>query len=85
MSISLHDSARKHQKEQEINDEDILQAASFPLWLEPLDEENPQRELRLGFDSKGRLLEVVLLIFDSGNELVIHAMKARPQYMDLLP
>ena len=26
-----------------------------------------------------------VLVFDSGNELVIHAMKARPQMLDLLP
>jgi len=26
-----------------------------------------------------------VLTFDSGNELVIHAMKARPQTLDLLP
>lgn len=85
MSISLHDSARKHQHQENISDEDILQVAMFPMWVEPLDEENPQRELRLGFDERGRLLETVVLIFDSGNELVIHAMKARQQYLDLLP
>lgn len=27
----------------------------------------------------------VVLVFDSGNELVIHAMKARPQTLELLP
>lgn len=52
--------------------------------MEPLDEENPQRELRLGFATDGRLLETVVLIFDSGNELVIHAMKAGPHYARLL-
>jgi len=36
------------------------------------------------FDTAGRLLEVVVLRFDSGDELVIHAMKARRQYLDLL-
>lgn len=35
--------------------------------------------------TRGRLLETVVLVFDSGNELVIHAMKARPQMFDLLP
>jgi hypothetical protein len=40
--------------------------------------------LRLGFDTAGRLLETVVLLFDSGNELVIHAMKARAAYIDLL-
>ena len=42
-----------------------------------------QRELRLGFDTKGRALEVVVLTFDSGNELIIHAMKAREQCLAL--
>ena len=39
----------------------------------------------LGFDTQGRLLETVVLVLDSGNELVIHAMKARPQMLGLLP
>ena len=30
-------------------------------------------------------LEFVVLIFDSGEELIIHSMKARPSYLDLLP
>lgn len=45
--------------------------------------QNLQRELRLGFDTKGRALEVVVLTFDSGNELIIHAMKAREQCLAL--
>lgn len=35
--------------------------------------------------TQGRFLETVVLVFDSGNELVIHAMKARSQMLDLLP
>lgn len=35
--------------------------------------------------TRGRLLETVVLVFDSGNELVIHAMKARSQMLELLP
>ena len=42
------------------------------------------REFRLGFDTTGRLLELVVVRFDSGNELLIHAMKARPQYFELI-
>jgi len=34
---------------------------------------------------KGEFRETVVLVFDSGNELVIHAMKARPTLLDLLP
>ncbi|MBB1586183.1 MAG: toxin-antitoxin system toxin subunit [Propionibacterium sp.] len=41
--------------------------------------------MRLGFDSAGRLLEVVVLIFKNDDELVIHAMPARKQYRRLLP
>ena len=42
------------------------------------------RQFRLGFDTAGRLLELVVVRFDSGNELLIHAMKARPQYFKLI-
>lgn len=85
MIIRLNASARKHQQSQGLTDAGILYCAQFPLWIEPLDEDNPKRELRLGFDDSGRLLELVVLIFDNGNELVIHAMKARPKYIRLLP
>lgn len=81
MSLSVHSSALKHG----IDEDDSIYAATWPVWIEPLDDENPQRELRLGFDTSGRLLELVVLMFDSGNELIIHSMKARPQYFDLLP
>jgi len=30
------------------------------------------------------MLEIVVLHFDSGNELIIHAMKARSTYLDLM-
>jgi len=33
----------------------------------------------------GRSLEIVVLVFASGSELVIHAMEAWPQILDLLP
>lgn len=64
---------------------DAIQAATWAVWIEDLDENSPARQLRLGFDTHGRLLETVVLVFDSGNELVIHALKARPHMIDLLP
>ncbi len=80
--MKVHDSALKHG----VLAVDAVQAADWPLWVEPLDEEDwPDRELRLGFDTHARLLETVVLIFQSGEELVIHAMPARRQYWDLLP
>ncbi len=80
--MKVHHSALKHG----VLPEDSVQAADWPLWIEPLDEENwPHRELRLGFDTQARLLETVVLIFETGEELVIHAMTARKQYWGLLP
>jgi hypothetical protein len=29
--------------------------------------------------------DIVVLMLDGGREMAIHAMKARPQYFDLLP
>lgn len=79
--MRVHGSALKHG----IGPEDAIQAATRSLWIEDLDEDSPSRQLRLGFDTRGRLLETVVLVFDSGEEPVIHAMKASPQMLDLLP
>lgn len=79
--MKVHDSALRHG----IRAEDSVHAATWSVWIDYLDEESPARQLRLGFDTQGRLLETVVLVFDSGNELVIHAMKARAQMIELLP
>ena len=79
--MKVHASALKHG----VREHDAVQAATWALWIEDLDDDSPARQLRLGFDTAGRLLETVVLVFDSGNELVIHAMRARPQMVELLP
>ena len=80
--MRVHHSALKHG----VVAEDAIQAAHWAQWIEPLEEDDwPQRELRLGFDTQARLLETVVLVFENGGELVIHAMPARKQYVDLLP
>ena len=79
--MNVHDSALKHG----IAREDAIQASSVPLWVDFLDEESPARQLRIGFDTQGRLLESVVLVFDSGEELVIHAMKIRKKVVALVP
>lgn len=79
--MEVHPSALKHG----IDAGSAIAAASSPLYVAYLDDDSPARQLRLGFDEAGRLLELVVLLFDSGDELVIHAMKARSQYYDLLP
>jgi hypothetical protein len=78
--VQVHRSALKHG----VTAEDGTHAAEHWIFAAELDRESPQRELRLGFDTAGRLLELVVLRFDSGTELLIHAMKARPQYIDLI-
>ncbi len=79
--MNVHGSALRHG----IDPKDSVYAATHAIWIVDLDENSPQRQLRLGFDPSGRMLETVVLTFDSGNELVIHAMKARPQMIELLP
>ena len=66
--------------------EDADHAAQWAQWVEPLEADDwLHRELRLGFDTRARLLETIVLVFENGNELVIHAMPARKHYLDLLP
>lgn len=77
--MKVHPSALKH----DLDTEDALCAASAPVFVDDLSDD-PLRQLRLGFDTHGRLLEVVVLTFDSGNQLVIHAMKARTKYVRMV-
>ncbi|MFZ1410276.1 MAG: hypothetical protein WAS07_02325 [Micropruina sp.] len=79
--MRIHPSALKHG----VAAEDAEQAAEWALWIEPLGDGPPRRELRLGFDTHARLLETVVLVLQGGDEMVIHAMPARKQYWDLLP
>lgn len=80
MSRGVHASASKHG----VSQEDAPNAADNPVLERYLDEDSPARQLILGFDANGRVLELVLLVFDSGNELIIHAMPARKQYLKMI-
>lgn len=81
----IHPSARKHFTRDRLTDDHLQVAADSPVYRQPLDDEDdPRRWLILGFDGASRLLELVILQFDSGDELIIHAMKAREQYYSLL-
>lgn len=73
-------SARKHG----ITDDDIRAALESPVLSGPLDDDHPQRNLVLGFDTNARVLELVALHYDDGTVEVIHAMKARRTYLNLL-
>lgn len=58
-------------------------AAIHALRSRPLDDkDDPRRWLLIGMDPAGRPLELVMLVYDDGYELIIHAMKARSQYLD---
>lgn len=78
--VIIRGSARKHG----IADDDIRAALDTPALSGPLDDEHPQRVLVLGFDRQARVLELVVLFYDNGQIEVIHAMKARRTYLDLL-
>ncbi len=45
----------------------------------------PLRELRLGFDTPGGYWRWSCSCWTTGASLAIHAMRARPHYLDLLP
>lgn len=81
----LHRSARKHYRRDRLDDTAILYAAAHVLHSRPLDDEDdPRRWLMIGTDPAGRFIELIALIFDNGHELIIHAMKARPHYLNEL-
>ena len=85
MSPKLHASARKHFGRDRLTDESVLYAYEHALNSRPLDDEDdPRWWLVVGIDQSGRVLEMVVLIFDSGGVLLIHATKARPQLLEEL-
>ena len=43
----------------------------------------PAKQFVVAWDAHGRLPELVILTFDSENQLVIHAMKTRKSVLDL--
>lgn len=81
--MDIHRSARKHG----IDDEDIEHAVAHALAV--LDEDNDEginQVLYLGWNRAGNtLLEVVVLHFDDGRKMAIHAMRMRAHYEQFLP
>ena len=85
MSPRVHASARKHFGRDRLSDEVILYAYEHALNSRPLDDEDdPRRWLVVGIDQSGRVLDTVVRVIDGGGELLIHAMKARAQFLDEL-
>ncbi len=79
--MEIHPAARRHG----VADEDIAHAITHHRFCANLDEDEPPwRVLYLGADRAGNLLEVVVVERDDGTELVIHTMKMRKAYEELL-
>lgn len=81
--MDIHSSARKHG----VDEADMEHAVATALAV--LDEENDegiQQTLYLGWDRAfDCLLEVVVLHFDDGRAMAIHAMKMQSRYERYLP
>ena len=78
--MKVHNSALKHG----ISAADALYATNHRIYESWPDDDVPAKQFVMGFDSQGRLLELVILTFDSGHQLLIHAMKARRHLLDLI-
>lgn len=76
--LGIHTSALKHGISA---DDAILAATQYVVTVELAED----RELRLGFDSSGRLLETVVIVLNKGPQrVVIHAMPARRRFVELM-
>ena len=65
-------------------EDDVVRAAAHAVVAYPVpDGDDPPRELLLGPDRAGNLLEPVVLLLDDGRQLLIHAMPMRPKYRRL--
>jgi hypothetical protein len=80
--VEFHRSANKHW----VDVDDVLHAIASALVVADMgDDDSPLRTLVLGPNRSGNMLEVIVLHFDDGREMVIHAMPIRTQYRGLLP
>jgi len=80
--VDIHQSARRHG----VRDEDVRHAVEHPLVVVDLDAEaDPPKELVVGPDRAGNLIEVILLSLIDDRLLAIHAMPLREKYRGLLP
>jgi len=80
--VEIHRSARRHG----ISDDAIRHATDQAVVVVDLDPDgDPPRQLVMGPDLSGNLLEVIVLVLADDRFLAIHAMPLRPAFHDLLP
>jgi hypothetical protein len=75
--VEIYRSARKHG----VTDDDIEHAVEHALVAADQDD---GKALYLGADAAGNMLEVVSVVREDGTEVVIHAMRMRRIYEELL-
>ena len=82
MHVEFHRSAGNHG----VGADDVLHAVDHALVVADMgDDDSPVRTLVLGPDRAGNMLEVIVVHFDDGREMPIHAMPMRNHYRGLLP
>ncbi len=80
--VEIHHSARRHG----IDDADIRHACEHALVVVDLEPDaDPPKELAIGPDRAGNVLEVIMLELAGDRLLAIHAMPLRRAFYDLLP
>lgn len=80
--MEVHRSARKHG----IGDAAITNAVEHAVVVVDLEpDSDPPRVLAIGPDQAGNLLEIIWLEFPDRAPMVIHAMRLRRTFYDLLP
>lgn len=80
--MEIHRSARRHG----VTDSAIRHAADHPLVVVDLDpDSDPPKQLAIGPDQTGNMLEVIVLVLADDRILAIHAMALRRTFYDLLP
>lgn len=80
--MEIHRSARRHG----VSDAAIRHATDHPLVVIDLEPDgDPPKELAIGPDQAGNMLEVIVLVLAEERLLAIHAMPLRPSFFDLLP
>jgi hypothetical protein len=80
--VEIHRSARRHG----VSDAAIRHATDHPIVVFDLEpDSDPPKQLAIGSDQAGNMLEVIVLILSDDRLLAIHAMPLRPTFYDLLP
>ncbi|MDY5161129.1 hypothetical protein [Actinotignum urinale] len=74
--ISFTESAFRHG----LREEDIIRAW-HTYWKQIIEEEEPLKVIRLGYDTRARLLEIGAQVARNGNIKIFHAMRARKRYI----